>query len=777
MAWRHILKDKQSAILNFIGLSTGLACTVLIFIWVRDERQMDSDQYSNTYHVMENRVKSGGIWTSPTSSGPMAQALVADMPEVTHAVAVRSADGITFTVEDRNIKADGKSAGPDFFQVFNYPLLLGDKSNVLATREAIVLSDSLARRLFGSARNALGKTVDWQHRDKYTVTGIFQAPDSHHSERFDFIVSIKSMYDQPWANDWGNTGLGTYVKLKPGTNIDQFNKKMASFVKVKTNGEILHRTPFLFPYKSKYLHDHFVNGVSSGGRIDYVNLFSIIAVFILVIACINFINLSTARAGRRAKEVGIRKVAGATRSSLVIQYIGESMLVAMLSLGLALLLVMLSLPFFNSITGKNLALTFDGGLLGILLLLTIFTGLVAGSYPAIYLSGFNPGVVLKGKLGVAGGASFARKGLVVFQFTLSVVLIVAVLAVYKQIKYVQERNLGFNRENVLTIPVEGKLSDRSTQTTFLNELRRLPGVQHASALGHNLTGHWSGTSGVNWPGKDEKDKTEFENMAVDYDLVETLSMQLKEGRSFSKDFGSDTSGIMFNEAAITYMGLKDPIGKTVQLWGEPRTIIGVVKDFHYESLHKTVSPLFLRVAPDALAQFMASIAPGQEKQVIDGIKALYAKFNPGFAFEYSFLDARFKELYQSEQRVSVLSRFFAALAIIISCLGLFGLAAYTAQTRQKEIAIRKVIGASVQNIVLLLSKDFLKLILVAVVIAFPLSWWAVNSWMHGFAYRASLGYGIFLIAGISILLITLITISFQALKAALVNPSKSLKSE
>ncbi|MEP6724737.1 MAG: ABC transporter permease [Bacteroidota bacterium] len=778
IAWRHLMKDRQSAILNFIGLSTGLACTVLIFLWVRDERRMDSSQDPNIFQVMENRLKSGGIWTSPTTSGPMSETMQADFPEIAFAVPTRRSGNITLTAGEKNIKSDGIRAGKDFFQVFNYPLLAGNKTTVLAAKQDIVLSDVLAERLFGSVANAMGKSLDWQHEEQYRISGIFKTPDNHQSNLFDFVLSIQSQYEnQQSMREWGNTGLYTYVRLKAGTDPGQFNRKIAGFVKSKTGGAITHRTPFIFRYADLYLHGNFENGISSGGRISYVNLFSIIAIFILVIACINFINLSTARAARRAKEVGIKKVVGASRSSLVFQYLGESMMVTLLSLLLAILLVVLLLPAFNDITGKSLRLEMDGTFAATLVGLAIFTGVIAGSYPAVYLSGFNPGLVLKGKRGAAGGERMARKGLVIFQFTLSVVLIVSVLAVYRQIQFMQNRNLGFNRENILTLPIEGKLGDVSTARTFLDELRKVPGVIHASGIGHNLTGHNSGTSGVKWPGRDPADKTEFENIAGDYDLIETLSIQIKEGRSFSKNFGADTSAIIFNEAAIAYMDMKDPIGKTVTLWGEPRNIIGVVKDFHYESLHKAITPVFFRLSPEDNYQFLASVQPGKEKAVIDQVSAIHTRFNPGFAYEYNFLDERFKTMYVAEQRVAVLSRYFAGLAILISCLGLFGLAAYTAQSRQKEIAIRKVIGATIENIVLMLSGDFLKLILVALVIACPLSWWAVTKWMDGFAYHAPIGYGIFVIAGISILVITFATISFQSLKAALANPAGSLKSE
>ena len=487
-------------------------------------------------------------------------------------------------------------------------------------------------------------------------------------------------------------------------------------------------------------------------------------------------NLSTAKAARRTKEVGIKKVVGASRGNLVLQYLGESMIITTCSTLLAILLVILVLPAFNHITGKQLTLNFDRDLTIAILGVTIITGLIAGSYPALYLSGFKPGLILKGKFSNTAGEVFARKGLVVFQFTLSVFLIVSVLVVYKQIKYVQSRNLGFDKENVISFAKEGKLENGHAQGSFLAEVRKLPSVENASSLGHSLIGHNSGTYGVGWPGRDPKDKTEFENIPVDYGLIQTLGMKLAAGREFSKDYGSDTLGIMFNEAAIKYMGIKDPLGKLVTLWGDQRHIIGVVKDFNFESLHKDIGPVFFRLDPGA-SRFMVRIRQGREKEAIRDLQSLYSQFNPGFTFDYKFLDERFQNLYAAEQRVSVLSRYFAGLAILISCLGLFGLTAFTGQRRQKEISIRKVVGATAGNIVVMLSADFLRLVLIAIVIAFPLSWWAVNQWLKGFAYRTSVNAWIFVIAAFSIFLITIITISFQSFKAALSNPVKHLKNE
>ena len=782
IAGRHLLKDRRFTLLNLMGLSTGLACALLIYIWVNDEMLVDKfhKKDARLFQVLENRVQSTGIWTASSSSIPMADALAKDMPEVEYATATIPAEDITLSVKnEKNIKAQGKYAGKDFFSLFSYDLINGNASQVLTDKGSIVLSDALAMKLFGTTDNLIGRTVEFQHDQQYIVSGIFRAPGIHSSDQFDFVMSIRAQKEaQEEIDNWGNTWNHTYLTLKPGVSIDRFNAKIAGYIKHKTNNEITYRTPFIKLYSDNYLYGRYEGGIQVGGRIEYVRLFSIIAIFILVIACINFMNLSTAKAAGRAKEVGIKKAVGAGRGSLIFQYLGESMLMAFASLFLAIGLVFLFLPAFNGITGKQLSLSpLDSRLILSALGITLFTGLIAGSYPALHLSGFKPAIVLKGKIKGSAGELFIRKGLVVFQFTLSIILIIAVLVIYRQISFIQTKNLGYDREHIITFSKEGKLIGEKQQTSFLAEARSLPGVINASAIGHNLTGHNNGTHGIEWEGKDPKNMTEFEHIAVDYGMLPTLDIKIKEGRDFSRDFPSDSTKLIFNEAAIQYMGLKDPIGKQVKLWGQNMEIVGIVRDFHFQSLHEKVKPLFFRLAPQDAYRFMVKMEAGRERTAIAKLQQLYQQFNPGFSFDYKFLDENYQTLYAAEQRVSVLSRCFAGLAILISCLGLFGLAAFTAQRRNKEIGIRKVLGATVSGVVLLLSKEFLKLVLVAILISFPLAWWVANQWLNGFAYRTRVGAGIFLLAGVSIILLTFLTISFQSIKAALANPVKSLKTD
>jgi predicted permease len=782
IAFRYFLKDRRSTLLNLLGLSTGLACAILIYIWVSDEMAMDNFHVHDArlFQVMENRVQASGIWTASSSTGPMADALAKDMPEVEYACSSIPARDVILSVNrEKTVRSSGKYAGRDFFKMFSYALISGNADQVLADKNNIVLSDLLAVKLFGNLENIIGKTVIFQDQKAYRVSGVFRDPGIHSSDRFDFVLSDRVFKDEnPWANEWGSTFCSTFILLKPGVDVAQFNRKIAGFVKLKSGDETSYRTPFITRYSETYLYGRYENGIRVGGRIDYVHLFSIIAVFILLIACINFVNLSTAKASERAKEVGIRKVVGAGRGTLVLQYFEESMLMALAALLLAIVLVFLLLPAFNDITGKQLRLTHpDMRLILSVTGISLFTGLVSGIYPALYLSGFRPVLVLKGKLRSAAGELFIRKALVIFQFTLSVALIIAVLVVYKQIRFIQTTNLGYDRDHLISFRKEGKLADGRQQEAFLTEVRKIPGVLQASSIGHNLLGHNGGTYGVTWEGKDPKDKTEFENMPVDFRMIETLGLKIVEGRSFSPAFGSEDRKIIFNEAAIKYMGMKDPVGKKINLWGRDMEIAGVVRDFHFQSLHEKVKPLFIWLAPENTRQFMVRIETGREKTVLGRLAILYRQFNPAFSFEYSFLDTDYQTLYVSENRISVLSRYFAGMAILISCLGLFGLAAFTARKRQKEIGIRKVVGASVRNIAVLLYGEFLRLVVIALLIAFPLAWWEMTKWLKSFAYRIPLHAGVFLIAGAFILLITTLTVGFQAIKAAVANPVNSLWSE
>lgn len=778
LTFRTFKRYKTSFFINLIGLSTGLACALLIYLWVSDELSVDKfhEKDDRLYQVMRHRIQDGKIITVTRVPGLTAQTLEEEMPEVEHAVACFNLKDYTLSVDDKDIQATGQYVGEDFFKMFSFPLIQGDESQVLADRSSIVISETLAKNLFNTTENVVGKTIEWEHDEQYQVTGVFEDVPPNSSVQFDFVLPFKIyLEDEEWATRWQTSWPETYVLLKPGADVDQLNEKISDLIERKTNGETTHMTLFAASYSDTYLYGNYENGIQDGGRIEYVRLFSIIAIFILIIACINFMNLSTAKASRRLKEVGIKKAVGAGRSALVYQYLGESTLMATLSLIIAIGLVLLFLPQFNQITGKQLYLPFDVLLILTFLSITFVTGIMAGSYPALYLSAFNPVKVLKGKMDKSVGELWARKGLVVLQFTISIILIVSVFIVYKQIEFIQNKHLGYEKDNVLYLDrkgwEEGKLE------SFLSEIRKLPGVLRASSIGHDMTGHIADTDGVHWPSKAPDDISVFEMMPVNYEMLELLGVEMKEGRTFSKVFSTDTTKIIFNEAAIAHMGITDPIGKVVKLWGEEREIIGVVKDFNFESLHEEVKPVVIWLAPWRTSNIAVKVKAGRERETIDQLQSLFQTFYPGFPFDYQFLDQQYQQQYIAEQRVSTLSKYFAGLAILISCLGLFGLSAFTAERRLKEIGIRKVLGASVFGIVRLLSGDFTKMVLVAIMLALPISYFIAKNWLQDFAFSIDLAWWYFAGAGLVALLIAWLSVGFQTFKAARVNPVKCLKDE
>ncbi|MBN8856416.1 MAG: hypothetical protein BGO55_16610 [Sphingobacteriales bacterium 50-39] len=786
IAIRSLQRHKASFLINWIGLSTGLACAFLIYLWVNDELHFDKFHVrdSQLYQVMEKDKINNEIQVHEATQGMLAEVMKRDLPEVEAAVPVLSLKGFgayaQMRASDKVVKASGIFAGKDFFHLFSFNLLQGRADQVLANKNGAVLTEDMAARLFGEADKALGKTISWEmfgKKEELIVTGVVARLPSNTSMDFDFVLTHELLVNDIWTNGqkWYNEGPATYLLLKKGTDIAAFDSKIGDFIK-----KYFPQTSFTLsvrPYSSAYLYGRYENGVQAGGRIEYVRIFSIVAIFILVIACINFMNLSTAKASRRAKEVGIKKVMGSTRTGLVYQFLGEAILTAFLSLLLALLIVIALLPVFSQVTGKHLIVTFSPSVTGVMLGITLITGVLAGSYPAFYLSNFKPILVLKGKLRNSAAELLTRKGLVVFQFAISLVLIVSMIVIYKQVAYIQTKNMGYNRDHVVYFDKEGTMAQNTD--AFLTQLRSIPGVVSASTMEQNIAQPDLGSStyGISWPGKEKDLNTNFGVRALDLGLTETLGIQVKEGRTFSKAFGGEDTKLLINETAARIMGLQHPVGTTIRMWDQDKTIVGVVKDFHVTSLHDAIMPMVFYFNPQHASTVMVRLAAGQEKEALSKMTDLYKQFNPGFVFEYKFLDEVFQTMYVGEQRVSLLSRYFAALAIIISCLGLSGLAAFNAESRAKEIGIRKVLGASVGNITVLLSGNFIYLMILAMLIAFPLTWWLMHAWLAGFAYRTEMGWGIFALAGSSLVLIALLTVSYQSIKAAVINPAESLRTE
>jgi putative ABC transport system permease protein len=784
--FRNFKRNRSTFFINLPGLSTGLACVLLIYLWISDEWSMDKFHTNDAqlYQVMANHMESDRIRTIQETPDLLAETLAADMPEVEMYTSYLPAEMIPMKFilsaqTDQKIKSAGQFADKDFFSVFSYPLLQGNAAQVLQVTNSIVLSERMAKALFQSTENVIGKTVDWQLAEfnrQCIVTGIYKDLPTNSSNTFDFVLTIQSFRDPTLFRrniGWDNHAPSTILTLKKGTDVVAFDRKIAGFLQTKYADSKV--TLFLQRYSNRYLHDQYEGGVQVGGRIAYIKLFGLIALFILLIACINFMNLSTARASLRMKEVGIKKAIGISRAELAAQFMGESLVLTFLSLVLASGLVYTLLPQFNAITGKVLQLQTSMDWVMPFVGIALLTGLVAGSYPALYLSGLKPIAMLKGKISRNAGEVWARKGLVVLQFSLSITFMIAVMVVFQQIQLVQTKNLGYNREQVIRFGREGKLGPG--MEAFLSELKRLPGVVNAAGLSGNFLGDNSFTIGVEWPGKSAGETIRFANLSGTADLTETLGIEIKEGRALLASSVADSSGLVFNEAAIAAMQLKNPIGQTVQLWGKPHQIVGVAKDFHIKSLREAVEPAFIRLASDRVTEMLVQLEAGKERETLASMKQFYNTFNPGYAFDYSFLDDDFQKQYIAENRVSALSRYFAGLAILLSCLGLFGLATFTAEQRTKEIGVRKVLGASVGSVVALLSKDFLKLVLLAIVIASPVAYYFMDQWLSDFAYRVELKGWVFVAAASAAVILAFLTIGFQSLRAALMDPVDSLRSE
>jgi len=779
-AWRNLLSNKMFSLINISGLALGMTCALLIMLWIKDETRMDKFHANGKrlFRVMENQYYEGSISTFTATPGIFAENVVKDIPEIQLASQALWEEEPLFTVGDKFFKEKGRYVQKDFLRMFSFKLVKGDPNTALARPDAVVISKKLAEKYFGQ-QDPVGKLINVDNEQNVIVTGVLDEVPKTSSLQFDFLMSYDIWFKKnDWAKEWGNNGPLCYVMLGPNASSDKVNAKIKNYLKTKNKDSNVEL--FLQNYGESYLYSDWDNGKQTGGRIEYVRIFSIVAVIILVIACINFMNLATARSLKRAREIGVRKVVGAGKRQLIAQFMGESLFVSFLAICLSLLIVALLIPSFNALTDKKLELDFSNPFFLLLLLgLTLVTGIISGSYPSLFMSSLKPIIVLKGILKFNTGATLFRKGLVVFQFALSIVLILGMIVIYRQIDYIHNKNLGFAKEDLLYIPLEGAL--QKSYPTFKDELLRQPGIKSVSSSQSGPLEVGSSTQGVRWPGKDTTKLILFSTNPITYDYIKTMGIQLKEGRDFDPSFSLDTNNYLVNEAALRKIGYKDPIGKELTMWGDKGSIVGVMKDYHHNSLHVPIEPLILRLFKKSWNSYWGNVLvrteKGKTKQAIASMEKTYRQFNPGFPFRYFFTDAEMLKNYKAEHTVSKLSKYFAFLAIFISCLGLFGLVTFTAQQRVKEIGIRKVLGASVSGIVRMLSKDFIKLVLLAAVIAFPVAWWAMNRWLGDFAYRVHIGWWVFVASGIAAMLIALLTVSFQAIKSAIASPVKSLRTE
>ena len=779
-AWRNLIRNRSFSVINILGLSLGMTCSLLILLWVKDEKSVDAfhELDGQLYTVIERQYHDGIIDAGYSTPGLLAEEMKAVLPEVQYASPMAWNNLTTFEVDGKILKEDGNHAGPDFFTMFSYPLLQGNAGEALRSPVDIAISRKMAEDFFGSPENAMGKSIRYQNSKDLKVSAVFENIPSNSSRKFDFLINWQTFLEENgWARDWGNNGPPTFIALKSGTDLVAFRKKIIHFIELYNKEENFKIELDVQRYSEQYLQSNFKGGDLTGGRIQYVTLFSIVAVFILLIACINFMNLTTAKSFRRSKEIGIRKVVGAVRSALIGQFMGEALWIVTLSFFIAVLFVVLLLPFFNSIVQKQITIPFrDITFWSGLMLLMLLTGFISGSYPAFYISSFSPVRAFKGSLKFTTSAQWFRKGLVVFQFVLSIVLIIGTMVISRQVDYVQSINLGYDRENLVYVPLEGSLAEK--YDLFKQQLNRAPGIEGVTRITQNPTAITNSTGGVIWEGKDPSAKLQFTQSAVGYDFTHIMGIDVVEGRDFSADRVTDSSSYIVNEAAVKIFNYKDPVGMPLTFWGKPGTIVGVVKDFHFNSLHTAISPLVLRLGErENYGLALIRTEAGKTREALANLERVCKDLNPQFPFTYQFSDEEYQKLYQSEEIVTKLSNAFAFLGIFISCLGLLGLAMFTAEQRTKEIGIRKVLGASLSSLFNLLSREILLMVTIALLIASPLAWFAMDKWLSEYAYRISISWWMFVLAGIVAILIALITISFQTIKALLANPVKSLRTE
>ena len=783
VAIRNLLRQKGFSFINIFGLALGISCTALIGMWVSDELSYDRfhKDYDRMYRITatlpELKVHAA------VTSAPIALAVKNEIPEVEEAVRISDLNRDLVQVGDLKLEEKGVMyVDSNFFRVFTFPFVKGDSERALQNPEGIVITEEMAMKYFGTT-DVLEKTIRKNNKDDFTVTGVMANIPGNSHLQFDFVQPMRYLArtnNDLKNNVWDNFNWYTYIKLN-----DKADQSKSAITELETKIQAIYRKNepvvkagfVLQPLSRIHLYSNFLADIAGHGNAQNVYIFMVVAVFILVVACLNFMNLATARAARRAKEVGLRKVVGAVRPHLMGQFLAESLVVALLSLLLALLIIYLVLPYFNTLGGKNLSLDFTNvqiiaGLLGI----TVVTGLLAGSYPAFYLSGFVPATVLKGNFKGGGSGSLFRNTMVVIQFAVSISLIVGTTIVYRQLKYIQQLNLGYDKENLLYVPMTGEMWSKYDALRASLENNRL--TAQYSFISNLPTNPSNATIGVTWAGKDPNTQPLFYNLAIDENFQDVFKATILEGRGYGENGKADSVNIIVNETALKTMGmsLASAVGTRITVWGRERTIIGVVKDFNFKPVQETIGPMFLdRNTWGGYA--VVRTLPGETENTIKALQQICKEINPSYPFNYSFLDQDIANLYQAEQRLGSLFNIFALLAIVISCLGLYGLSAYLAERRTRELGIRKVLGASGFQLVYLLSATFTRPILIATIIAVPLAWYGMSQWLNGFAYRVTIDWTIFLIAFLSALIIAWLTVSFESIKAATTNPVKSLRSE
>ncbi|HEY4877415.1 MAG TPA: FtsX-like permease family protein [Puia sp.] len=782
-AWRNLMKHKAYSFLNIFGLAVGIACAALIFLWDEDEVTFNHNfaKRDYLYHVMQNEKTDAGINTNGSTPGPMASALKADVPGIINSCRLSWAMDELAVVGDKTIKENGMYADPSVISMYTLPLVYGDPATALNDPNSVVINESMAHKFFGNS-NPVGKVIKMNAKGSYSVDGlytvsaVFKDLPANCYYHFQWLSPYTTWENaNTWLKPWNNNLTETIVELAPGANRAAINGKLINYLSTKVSGA--KNQCFLFSMNDWHLRGNFVNGVQEGGSIKYVKLFSSIAIIILLIACINFMNLATARSEQRAKEVGVLKVMGAGKNTLIGKFISESLLMSFVAVLVAIAILAVALPFYNDLVQKQLSLDLlDPVHLASLAGIAIVAGVAAGSYPAFYLSSFNPVRVLKGiKVKNSVAVVIIRKGLVIMQFAASVILIISTIIVYNQVQHIKNRDLGYSKDGLIYMDLQGNIKDHFS--IIKNELIAKGYVENAATSLHDALHVYSYGDGYSWQGKDPNIKLPIHSNVVSSEYISTMHMKLIEGRDFYPG-NIDSSRIIINESMAKLMGKEGKVGNIIISGPYKLTIVGIIKDFIYNDVYGSSAPVILVNGGYAATVMAVRFKPKVSiSQALEKTSDVLKVENPGFPFEYKFADKDFDAMFLAETLIGKLAGVFAMLAIFISCLGLFGLAAYTAERRTKEIGIRKVLGASVAQLTGLLAKEFLQLVTVSCIIAFPVAWWFMHSWLQGYTYRTTIQWWMFALTGVLALLIALITVSFQSIKAAIANPVKSLKTE
>ncbi|GGG93941.1 ABC transporter permease [Pedobacter zeae] len=782
IALRNLWKNKGFSLINIGGLAIGLASCMVLLLYVTYEWSYDKQfsHHERNYVVYNNSEASGKIFSWAWTPGAMADEVREKIPGVAYTSHSTYPSDYLITYGEKKLKDQAIFTDPSFLKILDHKFIKGNPDKVLKETNSIVLTKSFAEKLFGN-EDPINKTVKLDNTDVLKVEAVIEDVPANNSIQFDYLMPW-SLFEkrEPWVRDknWGNNMCLTLVQLQNTNAYDKANSEIKGIYtrNQKDNGN----KALLFPMDKWHLYGDFENGRSVGGKIDQLRIFLLLAFCILLIACVNFMNLSTARSEKRAKEVGVRKAIGSSRQSLVAQFLLESVLLAIMATVVAFALAEISLPYFNNLLNINLVIAYnDWKFWTVLFSLMVFTGLVAGSYPALYLSSFEPVKVLKGFNIKVGSSVSIRKVLVVFQFVFAVCLIVCTTVIYQQLNYIKNKPIGYNKGNLVQIAVQGNLNTESKRNLLSEQLIKSGAATNVSFFSRGISEGGNNTTSVSWPGKNPKDDILFNQRGIGYDFTKTIGTELIAGREFSAKYPADTNSVILNEAAVKVMRLKNPLGTVIKFWGTDLTVVGVMKDFVVESAYQSVAPmLFYTSSRSGASHILVRLNPSANiSSSLAKIDEIVQGIEPNFPVDRKFVSDTFEEKFQNEKLLGILSNWFGGFAIFISCLGLLGLALFMAEQRKKEISIRKVLGARTGNILVLLNKDFIKLVAIANFIAFPLAYIIVNKWLSAFEYRISISALPFVVAISLSVIIAILTVSIQSVKVAKANPVDALKYE